>query len=130
MPVIAPNLRLLSATVTIGTDEYTGHIQDYKFTPTVASTEVVDVSGKTTKFAGKAGYDLDLTLFQDFTPTGLARKFFTDEGSTAVIKIVEGPTTWTATITLVAPDIGGTPNNVGTAAVKCPSTKPVPTVTA
>jgi len=129
MAIVNPNLRLLSATVLIGADTYTGHVQDAKWSPSTATTEVTDISGKITKFAGLAGFELTLTLFQDYSPTGLARKFFDQEGTTAVIKVIEGAVTWTATITLVAPEIGGTPNTVGTTTVVCPSTKPVPSVT-
>lgn len=131
MPVIAANLRLITATISVGTDDYSAHIQDYAIIPTSVTAEVTDVTGKVTRLAGQSGFNVQLNVFQDFSATGLARKMFNDEGTNVVLKIVDGPTTWTQTVTLVAPQIGGATKAVGVSAVTLPVVgKPVPTVSA
>jgi hypothetical protein len=130
MAVINANLRLTTATIKVGADDYTAHIQDFQYVPSAVTSEVTDVSGKVTKFAGAAGWDLNLNVFQDFTSTGLARKMLTDEGNTAVMVIVDGPTTYTSTVTLVAPAIGGATKQQNVSSVTLPSTKPVLTASA
>lgn len=130
MPVIPANLRLITCTVLVGADEYSAHVQDYNFAPTNTPTEVTDVTGKVTRFAGESGWTLNLNVFQDFTATGLARKMLTDEGKKFTMKIVDGPTTWTADVTFVAPTIGGATKAVGVSSLALPSSKPVPSVSA
>ena len=129
MAEIPANLRLITATVTIGTDSYTEHIQDFSYDPAPVTVEVTDVGGKVHKFAGEAGYNLTLNVFQDFTATGLARKMFDAEGEKADITIVDGPTTWDSEITFVAPKIGGATKAVGVSTLVLPSSRPVPTAT-
>lgn len=129
MAVIAANLRLITATISVGTDDYSAHIQDYAIIPTSVTAEVTDVTGKVTRLAGQSGYNVQLNVFQDFSASGLARKMFNDEGTNVVLKIVDGPTTWTQTVTLVAPQIGGATKAVGVSTVTLPVVgKPVPTV--
>ncbi|WP_341941730.1 hypothetical protein [Microbacterium sp. LWH10-1.2] len=129
MAAIAANIRIVTATISIGTDDYTAHIQDYSIDPTPVTAEFTDVSGKTTRLAGQSAWNVTLNVAQDFGATGLARKMFTDEGSNVVLKIVDGPTTWTQTVTLVAPKIGGATKAVGVSTVVLPCTgRPVPTV--
>lgn len=130
MPNVPANLRLITATITVGTDTYSEHIQDFSYDPTATSVKVTDVSGKVHNLAGDSDYALTLNVFQDFTATGFARKCFDDEGTDVEISIVDGPTTWTSTITLVAPKIGGATKTVGVSTIAFPSTRPVPTVTA
>ena len=88
------------------------------------------MSGKVHKFAGESGYGLTLNVFQDFTATGFARKCLDEEGEDVEIVVVDGPVTWTSTITLVAPKIGGATKAVGVSTIAFPSTRPVPTATA
>lgn len=132
MAVIAANLRLITATISVGTDDYSAHIQDYSIDPTPVTAEVTDVTGKVTRLAGQSGWSVTLNVFQDFGTTGLARKMFNDEGTNVVLKIVDGLTTWTQTVTLVAPKIGGATKAVGVSTVVLPvaSGKPVPTASA
>lgn len=129
MPEIPANLRLITASVTIGTDSYTSHIQDYNYVPASTTTEVTDIGGTVHKFAGESGWTLNLNVFQDFTDTGLARLMFDMEGEKVDITVVDGPVTWTSEITLVAPQIGGATKAVGVSALALPSSKPVPTTT-
>jgi hypothetical protein len=130
MATIAANLRPITATVTVDDDDYTAHIQDFVFNPTTPTSEVTDVSGKVTKFAGEAGYDLVLNVFQDFGTTGLARKMHNDQGEKVEIVIEDGPQTYTAEVTLVAISIGGANKQVGVSSVTLPSSKPVITASA
>ena len=123
------NLRLLTATISIGSEDYTTHIQDFSYDPSATPVEITDVSGTVHKFAGESGWDLTLNVFQDFTATGFARKCFDDEGELVTITIVDGPITHTSAITLVAPKIGGATKAVGVSAVKFPSSKPILTDT-
>lgn len=130
MAEIPASLRLITATISIGTDAYTEHIQDFQYTPASTTVEVTDVGGKVHKFAGESGWTLTLNVFQDFTTTGLARKMLDDEGSKVDITIVDGPTTWTSEVTLVAPAIGGATKAVGVSSLALPSSAPVATPTA
>lgn len=132
MATIAAALRLITATISVGADDYSAHIQDFAIIPTPVVNEVTDVTGKVTRLAGASGWSVQLNVFQDFGTTGLARKMFTDEGTNVVLKIVDGPTTWTQTVSLVAPQIGGATKAVGVSTVTLPvvSGKPVPTVSA
>ncbi|KQQ65195.1 hypothetical protein [Microbacterium sp. Leaf320] len=122
-------MRLITATIKVGTVDYTEEIQDFSYDPTSAIVEVTDVSGKVHKLAGESGYNLTLNVFQNFAASGFARKCFDDEGKTAEITIVDGPITWTSTITLVAPKIGGATKQVGISPVVFGSTRPVPAET-
>lgn len=129
MADVPANLRLITAAVTIDGSTYTEHIQDYNFAPTPVTSEVTDVGGVVHKFAGEAGYVLNLNVFQDFTTTGLARVAFDNEGDTADVTIVDGPVTWDTTVTWVAPTIGGATKAVGVTPLALPCSRPVPTAT-
>nr|WP_315266024.1 hypothetical protein [Microbacterium lemovicicum] len=125
MAVIPANIRLVTATVSIGADDYSAHIQDFSYDPSPVISEVTDVTGKVVRLSGASGWNVTLNVFQDFTTTGLARKMFNDEGTSVTLKIVDGPTTYTSTVTLVAPQIGGPTKAVAVSSVTLPSTKPV-----
>lgn len=130
MPAVSANLRLITASVEIDGDTYNAHIQDYNFTPAATTSEVTDISGVVHKFAGESGWTCNLNVFQDFSTTGLARKMLDDEGETVTLKITDGPTTWTADVTFVAPTIGGPTKSVGVSSLALPSSRPVPTASA
>lgn len=125
----AANLRLITATIEVGGEDYSTHIQDFSYDPTATAVEVTDVSGTVHKFAGESGWNLTLNVFQDFTATGFARKCFDDEGEKVTVTIEDGPTTYTSEITLVAPKIGGATKTVGLSTLVFPSSKPVLTAT-
>lgn len=127
--MVAANLRLITATITVDGEAYSSHIQDFEYLPNTTASEVTDVSGTVHKFAGESGWVLNLNVFQDFTATGLARKMLTDQGQKVDIVIVDGPVTWTSEVALVAPRIGGATKAVGVSQVALPSTAPVPTAT-
>jgi hypothetical protein len=129
MAEIPANLRLITATITVGTSSYTEHIQDFTYAPTPVTVEVTDVGGEVHKLAGESGWNLTLNVFQDFTTTGLARKMLDDEGDKVSIVIVDGPVTWTSDVSLVAPTIGGATKSVGVSQIVMPSSRPVATAT-
>lgn len=122
-------LRLITATISVGGTDYTSEIQDFSYDPASKPTEVTDVGGTVHKFAGESGWTLTLNVFQNFVTSGFARKCFDEEGEKVEIIVVDGPTTWTSQITLVAPKIGGTTKQVGVSTLAFPSSKPVPTAT-
>jgi hypothetical protein len=122
--MVAANLKLITATIKIGTEDYSTHIQDYSYDPTSTPVEVTDVSGQVHKFAGESGWDLTLNVFQDYGTTGFARKCFDEEGTKVTI-VIEGPDeTLTSEITLVAGKIGGATKSVGVSPITFPSSKP------
>lgn len=130
MPEIPVALRLITATVSIGADSYSAHIQDFKYTPSPVLSSVTDVTGLVTEFVGESAWKLDLNVFQDFSVTGLARKMLDDEGEKVTLSIVDGPDTWTSEVKLVAPQIGGATKQVGVSPLSLPSTRPAWTATA
>lgn len=117
-------LRLITATVSIGADSYSAHIQDYKYSPSPVLSSVTDVTGRVTEFVGESAWKLDLNVFQDFSATGLARKMLDGEGTKVSLTVVDGPDTWTSDVKLVAPQIGGATKQVGLSPLSLPSTRP------
>lgn len=124
MAKIPAALRLIAATIKVGDDEYTEHFQDYSYDPTSTTVEFTDVSGTVHKFAGESGWTLTLNVAQDFTATGFARKCLEQEGEKVDITVVDGPSTFTSEITLVAPKIGGATKAVGVSTIVFPSSRP------
>lgn len=130
MATIPANARLVSATFQFGGDTYTEHVLSYQFAPTNTTANYVDVSGTTHHVAGDSDWALNLDLLQDYSATGLARYAFDHEGDDITVTIVDGPTTWTAVLVIVAGAIGAAGKTLPTTQVSFPSTKPVPTATA
>lgn len=124
MPV---DIRLIKATIKVGSEDFTTHFSTYKFVPTPVTTEFTDVSGTVHKLAGESGWALTLGVRQDFSTTGFARKCFDSEGEKVSITVEDGPVIWTSDITLVAPEIGGDPKTVGISTISFPASRPVPT---
>lgn len=127
--MVAANLRLITATISVDGEDYTTHIQDFSHDPAAVSSEITDVSGKVVKFSGESGWTTTLNVFQDFTATGFARKCLDDEGEKVTLVVVDGPVTWTNEITLIAPKIGGATKAVGLSTIAFPSSKPAASVT-
>lgn len=122
-------MRLITATIKVDATDYTTEIQDFSYDPTSTAVEVTDVGGTVHKLAGESGWNLTLNVFQDYSASGFARKCFDSEGDVVSITVVDGPTTWTSDITLVAGKIGGATKQVGVSPIVFPSSKPVPTAT-
>lgn len=122
-------LKINKITFRVGTTEYTSEVASAIFTPTAPAVEVTDVGGTVHRFSGTAGWNLDLILFQDWEDTSLATMFLADEGETAEVTVERPDATFAASVTLVAPAIGGAGNTVAQSTVSLPSTKPVRTAT-
>ena len=130
MANVAANKRLTVASFQFDTDTYTEHVLSYAFVPTTATASYTDVGGTTHHLGGESSFELQLELLQDYSATGLAREVFDNEGDEVTVSIIDGPTTWTATITLVAGQIGSAGKTIPTTQVSFPSTRPVPTASA
>jgi len=122
MAIIANKTFLNQVTIDIGSDTYTSAFRDPALVPTTPEVSVVDASGTSYPFVGKSTYVFTGTLYQDWTTTGLAKSWFTGEGTQATIKFklpgVQG--VFTATVVLKAVQIGGTTNGVAEASVSLP----------
>ncbi|GMM94757.1 hypothetical protein [Microbacterium sp. MTN4-26] len=127
MPEIASNPVLNKATFTVGSNSYTSHILSYEWVPNAPTQEVTDIGGTVHRFAGQAGWTLNLGLFQDWTDTGLATMFFEDEGEEATVTVETAQASFAATITVVAPSIGGAAAQISQSSISLPSSKPVRT---
>lgn len=122
-------LRLVTATISVDGQQYSAEIQDFAYDPTTATTSVTDVTGKRHNVGGDSDWTLTLNIFQNFAATGLGRKMLDEEGAEVPVIIVDGPVTWSSTVTLVAPKIGGATKQVGVSTLALPSTRPLPTPT-
>lgn len=119
-------LRTIKATFKVGTDEYTEHLTSWEFSPNTPILSVTDISGKVSKIApSESDWTLNLGLIQDYTSSGLAKYMYANAGTTAAVSIVDGPATWTSTVTLIPPSIGGAGATIGASTVALPASKPV-----
>lgn len=119
MAVVVNKTFINKASITIGADEYTNAFRDAAITPTTPEVVVVDNSGATQPITGKSTWVFTGVLYQDWTSTGLAKAWFTNEGSEATIKLNLGGTqgVWTVKVILKAPAIGGATNAAAESAV-------------
>jgi len=125
MAEIPAALRLTKATFALGSDSYTQHIASYEFTPNTPTTTFTDISGTVHKFAAdEADWTLNLSLGQDFSATGLAKYMLDHAGDDVEVTIVDGPATWTATVTCLPPNIGGAGASINQSRLALPSTEP------
>lgn len=116
----------IKAQFNIGTDEYTSHIAAAEYVPSTQSTSIVDIGGTTHQFGGTASHVLNATIFQDWTPDGLSTYLHAHEGETAEVTLTfPNQASFTSTITLVAPPIGGAGNAVPSNQLSFPSSRPV-----
>ena len=92
----------------VGAETYTEHVTSAKFIKTdEAAASFRDVGGKMHKRQGKPGRALQVNLVQDWTATGLARMFWTNEGDIVEVSYVADEGTFSADVVLIAPDPGG-----------------------
>lgn len=127
MALIASNLIPHKITFNLGEDTYTSHVSLAEFVPSAPTAEITDVGGTTHRFSGDSAWNLNLTVIQDWSPTGLSTYLLANEGEVVEVEVVRADATFTATVTLVAPSIGGAPNTPVTSQITLPSTKPVRT---
>jgi len=119
MAVVTNKTFLNKATITIGADEYTNAFRDPAITPTTPEALVVDASGSAVPMAGKSTWVFTGVLYQDWTSTGLAKQWFTNEGNEATIKLILPGTqgAFTFKVILKSPAIGGATNSAAESAV-------------
>ena len=127
MAIIASNLIINKITFLLGADTYTSHISNAEFVPSAPSSEITDVGGTTHRFSGDSAWNLNLTVIQDWSATGLSTYLLANEGEVAEAVVTRGDASFAATVTLVAPSIGGAPNTPVVSTITLPSTKPVQT---
>jgi len=117
---------LKDAVMTLGTDEYQSHVSTVHFTPSVNTVTWIGLT-PSSAFSDvfSPTWACELALAQDWTTTNsLANYLLTNAGQTkvAVFKpkgITTGSPIFTATLTLVPPEIGGDVNTVQVASVTC-----------
>ncbi|MGW9345959.1 hypothetical protein ACWGR3_30930 [Streptomyces albidoflavus] len=118
------NKKVHKITFTLGEDTYTSQVGRAEYVPTPVSTEVVDVGGTTHRASGDSAWNLNLTVNQDWSATGLSTYLLANEGEEAEVTVERPDATFTSTVTLVAPSIGGDPNTLVQSQIALPSTKP------
>lgn len=129
MANIPSNLIVHKVTFNLGADSYTSHVNAAEYVPTTPTAEIVDVGGTTHRASGDAAWNLNLTVIQDWSATGLSTYLLANEGEEAEVEIVRSDATFTSTVTLVAPSIGGATNQFATSQISLPSSKPARTAT-
>lgn len=122
MAVIVNKTFIQSAKLDIGADTYTNAFKDPAIVPTTVEVAVVDASGATSYIMGPTTYRFTAGMFQDWTATGLAKKWMDTQGNQATIKYTLPGTQGVFTITvLVKPvQIGGPTNAAAEGAIDLP----------
>ncbi len=122
-------LFLADSIVTLGTDNYQAAISSAKFVanaPTKSTFKGLTPTAVYTR-QGVADWDLVLTFVQDpDSETSLSNYLHDHEGEVvdAVFEPNNGESSWAATVTLAAGDVGGDVEQWGTSTVTMGSTKP------
>lgn len=122
MAVITNKTFLNSVTLDIGTDTYTSAFRDAAIVPTTVEVPVVDASGATAYVVGPTTYRFTAQMFQDWTSTGLAKKWTDTQGSQVTIKYklpgVQG--VFTIAVLVKPVQIGGATNSLAEGAIDLP----------
>lgn len=117
---------LKDAIFTVGTDSYEAHVSTVHFTPNVDTIDWIGLT-PSSSFSDTSSpkWQCEMSLAQDWTTTNsLANYLLTNAGQqkVAVFK-PKGATTgspiFTATLTLMPPEIGGDVNTVQVSSVTC-----------
>lgn len=135
---VAP-IVLKNATLKVAADNYESGVSEVSFVPSTAQTTLSfkGINGATHSETTTQGstWVCNLTYAQDWeTPTSLSNYLHANEGEEVAVEFVpeagSGQPAFTATITVVPGQIGGPVDQVLTATVSLPSTKPLPGTTA
>lgn len=111
MAKIAAKLVLFKAPVSVGTDEYTAHLNRAEFVPTQPTAGWTDLDGKTTNFGGDSSWVLELAGAQDWeTVNSLSQYLNEHEGEEITVSFPFAGSTHSATVVAAAVNIGGTIN--------------------
>jgi hypothetical protein len=115
MPQIAMTLQAMTEFEVIlgaGTDDYARHIASCRFVPDGGTESRWKGGTPSAKVAHRSLSDwtCEMRVSQDFSATGLARYLLTNEGNSVLCKFkpIAGGPTFTATLVLSCPEIGGT----------------------
>jgi hypothetical protein len=111
MAKIAAKLVLFKAPVSVGTDEYSAHLNRAEFVPTQPTASFTDLDGKVTNFGGDSGWVLELGGAQDWeTVNSLSSFLNAHEGDEIEVSFPFAGSTHTGTAIAAAVNIGGTIN--------------------
>lgn len=117
---------LKDAVFTVETDSYEAHVSTVKFTPTVETITWVGLTPSSAfSDSSSATWECALSLAQDWTTANSLAQYLLDHAGESVQAVFspKGATTgspvFTATITLVPPEIGGDVNTVQVSSVTC-----------
>lgn len=102
---------LFKAPVSIGSDEYTAHLNQAQWDPTQPTSSWTDLDGKTTNFGGSSGWVLTLAGAQDWaTVNSLSHFLIANEGEEITVTFEVPGGTWTGVAIAAAVTIGGNIN--------------------
>lgn len=122
MATVVNKTFLSAVSIDIGADTYTSAFRDPAIVPTTTEVMVLDASGATVPLVGPSTYMFTANMYQDWTSTGLAKKWTDAEGTQATIKYklpgVQG--VFTIIVVVKPVQIGGSTNAVAEAAISLP----------
>lgn len=102
---------LFKAPVSVGTDEYTAHLNRAEFVPTQPTASWTDLDGTTTNFGGKSAWALELEGAQDWeTVNSLSSFLNSHDGEEVDVSFEFGGQEHSATVIAAAVNIGGVIN--------------------
>lgn len=111
MAKIAAKPVLFKAPVSIGSDEYTAHLNQAEFQPTQPTSSWTDLDGNTTAFGGLSAWALALAGVQDWeTANSLSAFLIAHEGEEIEVSFDVPGGSWAGTAIAAAVNIGGTIN--------------------
>lgn len=111
MAKIAAKPVLFKAPVSVGTDEYTAHLNRAEFVPTQPTASWTDLDGVATNFGGDSSWVLELGGCQDWeTVNSLSQYLNANEGAEITVSFPFAGATHSATVIAAAVAIGGTIN--------------------
>lgn len=132
-------LVLKNATLKIDTDNYEAAVAEVSFVPSIPTSTVqfkgIDGTAYSKTNQGASEWVCNITFAQDWKTSGsLSNYLLTNEGLTKTVEFVPAAGTaapkFTADLTIQPGQIGGAADQVLTATVSLPSTKPVKGATA
>lgn len=117
------------ATFSLGTDEYTAHVNEARFVPTQPTATWTDIDDVTHTFAGKSTWVLNLAGVQDWETLNSLSSYLNEHEGETVTATIETPegATHTADVIAAAVEIGGANGSPATFSQSLQSTKPVTT---
>lgn len=111
MAKIAAKPVLFKAPVSLGSDEYTAHLNQAQFDPTQPTSTWTDLDGLTTNFGGDSAWVFNIGGAQDWeTVNSLSHYLNSHEGDDITVTVTVPGGTWEATVIGAAVTIGGVIN--------------------